>query len=67
MEIYLNNNLHKLNKAVSVKQFLDELKLDASKGFALAVNGTVVPRDNWSNHQLEQNDKILLIKASQGG
>lgn len=67
MKISLNNDIHEVAENISVANFLIHLKIDASRGFALAVNNSVVPRDKWQEHKLIQNDKILLIKASQGG
>ena len=37
------------------------------KGIAVAVNNVVVAKNAWSGFELKENDKILVIKASQGG
>lgn len=36
-------------------------------GIAIAVNETVVPRTEWKNHALKQEDTILIITPAQGG
>jgi len=33
----------------------------------VAVNNTVIPQNLWSQTSLTENDKVLLIKATQGG
>ena len=37
------------------------------QGVALAVNGAVVPRSCWPEHRLRPGDKVLIVKAVQGG
>ncbi len=36
-------------------------------GLAVAVNGNIVPRINWNKFLLQENDKIMLIRAACGG
>jgi sulfur carrier protein len=36
-------------------------------GIAVAVNGEVVPRGAWSTTGLDDNDRIEVLGASQGG
>lgn len=44
-----------------------ELGLAERKGVAVAVNGTVVPRREWTSHALAAGDRVLVIQATQGG
>ena len=46
---------------------VDTLKLPSLKGVAAAVNDEVVPRAAWESHALGENDRVLVIKATQGG
>lgn len=39
----------------------------AEKGVAVAVNDSVVPKDQWEDYQLEEEDHIEIIRATQGG
>jgi sulfur carrier protein len=43
------------------------LKINIEKGVAIALNNEVVPKSNWNNCTIKNNDKLLLIKAAQGG
>lgn len=54
------------------KQILDNLLQDydvdsSSGGVAVAVNDTVVPRERWKEYSLDKEDRIEIIRATQGG
>jgi sulfur carrier protein len=36
-------------------------------GIAVALNGEVVPRSAWSTTSLDDNDRLEVLGASQGG
>ena len=65
--VYINDQSYALEQPQSLNEFLDSLNIDASKGMAVALNNNVVPREKWEIQQVHDNDKILLIKAAQGG
>lgn len=66
MKIYLNGKENQINHS-SLEALLDETGLLKRNGIALAVNNQVIPRANWTKVVLENNDKILIITATQGG
>lgn len=37
------------------------------RGVALAINGEVVPRQDWSSTSLTAGDRVELVRAVQGG
>ncbi len=39
----------------------------ATRGVAVAVNGTVVPKSAWSNTELTHEDKVEVLTAVAGG
>lgn len=66
MKIYINNEVTETDKST----LFDVLKgnmLDSRKGIAVAVNDQVVPRTKWTSKQLQKEDKIIIITATQGG
>lgn len=67
MEIKLNNIVKIFPEQCSVQQLLDEIIPEKQKGIAVAVNSSVIPKINWQNQFLKQNDEVLIIKATQGG
>ncbi len=52
---------------LSIVQVIKKLDLKAERGVAIAVNNAVIPRQNWEEVYLKENDKVLLIRATQGG
>lgn len=67
MEIKLNNQIKIFPEQCTVQQLLDQVMPVKQKGIAIAVNKAVIPKINWQNHFLKQNDDVLIIKATQGG
>jgi sulfur carrier protein len=50
-----------------LSELVQNLNMPTTHGIALAVNEKVVPKSEWGNFQLNENDKVLIIKATQGG
>ncbi|MCE7060326.1 sulfur carrier protein ThiS [Dyadobacter sp. CY343] len=67
MEITVNDQSREIPEAYSVQQLLSGLFPDTSKGIAVAINQSVLARSEWERHLLQPNDRITLIKATQGG
>ena len=67
MEITFNNNPQQIKEQSSVQIIINDLIGEKQKGIAVAVNGTVVPKAQWDSYELQPNDKVLVIKATQGG
>ena len=65
--IYINDKTYPLEKPQSLSDLFSSLKIDVSKGIAIAINNKVMPRTDWDNSIVNSNDKIILIKATQGG
>ena len=47
-----------------LQQYLESGKLD---GIAVAVNGEVVRKGSWSERTLQEDDRLEIIRAVQGG
>ncbi len=37
------------------------------KGIAVAINQNIIQQSNWETQQLENQDQVLIIQATQGG
>jgi sulfur carrier protein len=46
---------------------MDTLKLVEIKGVAVALNSSVISKNEWQAKNLIQGDRILIIRATQGG
>ncbi|AHF89114.1 thiamine biosynthesis protein ThiS [Opitutaceae bacterium TAV5] len=67
MTILLNDQPHAAADAATLAALLAERGQADRKGIAVAVNDTVIPRAAWPAHTLRDNDRVLIIQATQGG
>ncbi|MBC7511525.1 MAG: sulfur carrier protein ThiS [Ferruginibacter sp.] len=67
MEINLNNQSYQIEVKTSIQIALNNWIGEKQKGIAVAVNETIVPKAQWDRYELQHNDKVLVIKATQGG
>lgn len=51
----------------SISELAQTLHMTNTNGTAFAVNEKVVPKSEWGIFELKENDKVLIIKATQGG
>jgi sulfur carrier protein len=65
--IILNGQPHGLDGPTTLHALLTHQGLSERKGLAAAVNGEVVPRSEWSKRLLAERDRVLVIRATQGG
>lgn len=67
MEVSINNKIQEIQDNSKLSQLLLKLNLIEQKGIAIAINNRVITRSAWDETTLIQNDKITIIKATQGG
>ncbi|UOG76391.1 sulfur carrier protein ThiS [Hymenobacter tibetensis] len=67
MVYYVNNTPQEAPVARTLAEALTELNLPSQRGIAVAVNDTVVPRPEWAAYALQTNDRLTIIRATQGG
>lgn len=66
-KIYVNDEARMLERTMTLADLMAELGLGERKGVAAAINGNVVPRATWGSRALAGEDRVLVIRASQGG
>jgi len=66
ISININNTYKEISENTSLTNLLEEIEHSAN-GIAIAVNETVVSKNDWSSKLLQDNDEVLIIKATQGG
>ncbi len=66
IQITVNNKNHQFSDKISIEKLLNEIKIDAN-GIAIAVNQEIIPKSDWQNILLKNNDDVLIITATQGG
>ncbi len=67
MNIYLNNKPQEVQAPSVITDVLHSLNITSQKGIAIAINNTVVPRQDWDTYELKAEDNVTLIRATQGG
>lgn len=66
MKVQVNNKETELLSQSSIQQLALSMELPAA-GVAIAVNNKMVPRTEWNQFVLKENDQIVIIKAACGG
>ena len=66
MQIILNKRLEIIPDKISIKDLLELFNIN-SKYMAVEVNNSIVPKSEYSNFSLEENDKVEIINAVGGG
>ena len=67
MQIEINNETKTITENFSAQQVFELLQIQNTNGYALAINNTVVPKSKCNETILKENDKVLVIQATQGG
>jgi sulfur carrier protein len=66
MEVIVNNERTSITSNTLVA-LLDQLNIKESKGIAVAINDRVLPKKHWATQTLKDQDKVTIIRATQGG
>ena len=67
MEVLVNNKLYAVQPATTVAALLQFIQLPSAKGIAIAINNQVIPKIHWEQQLLQSQDKVMIIRATQGG
>ncbi len=68
MRVLVNGEATVLADGATVKTAVEALELPASgRGVAVAVDAEVVPRGQWSAHELQEGARVEILRAIQGG
>ena len=67
MKILLNDESYEVSDGSSLFSLVKELGKDDLSGWAVAINETVIPKSLLESTLLSENDRVLLIQATQGG
>lgn len=66
VQLHVNDQAYQYASEILLTQLLKDLELP-SEGIAIAINQTVISKTSWPSVRLKHDDKILVIKATQGG
>lgn len=66
MKVIVNSQVKEF-KGEKASELMISLNLSDTRGIALAINEEIIPKTQWQNHLLRENDKVIIITATQGG
>jgi sulfur carrier protein len=67
MNILINQQPRDIPDPCSLEQLLTQVLGIPVAGLAVAVDQTVIPSTDWPVYMLSPADKVMLIRATQGG
>lgn len=67
MITFLNNKPIEIVQDISISELLFNQNIAAERGVAIAVNNVVIQKKSWEEFKIKENDKVTIIKATQGG
>lgn len=66
MKVIVNDEVHVLSDNCSVEEVLQKLSI-SMPGLAVAIDNQVIPKAQWPHRKIKEDEKIMLIRATQGG
>lgn len=66
MEIYLNGELKSVADNLTISNLIEGLSLE-NKRFAVEVNLDIIPRSQFEQFKLKNQDKVEIVQAIGGG
>lgn len=64
--VTINQEQHQFEKQTTLQTVLNSMQISL-RGIAVAINNQVISQTNWESTIVNQDDKIILIQATQGG
>ena len=67
VQVTINRESFMLPESGTLADVLSQLDISRLDGIAIAVNDTVIPKGEWEGYRLKSDDKVFVIRATQGG
>jgi sulfur carrier protein len=67
MTIFINDQPTEFEPPPTIADVLTKLQIFEVQGIAVAMNDEVIKKNDWQEITLNQNDRLMLIRATQGG
>jgi sulfur carrier protein len=67
VEVSINQENFQFPDSGTLADVLPLLQIRQPDGIAIAVNENVIPKGEWEKYMLKAQDKIFVIRATQGG
>lgn len=66
ISIQINDQQQELQSSKPIQSVLEELGL-FREGIAVALNETVIPKREWNEQMVKDGDRMMIVRAVQGG
>ena len=66
-EIRINGNIERIEDDSTLYSYLQILGLQDRKAIAIALNGEVIPREQFSQTKISVGDSLEIVRAIGGG
>ena len=67
IEVTINQQKYAVSEPGTLADVLPLLQIRQADGIAIALNEVVIPRGEWAAHALRPEDRVFVIRATQGG
>ncbi len=67
MLVTINNKRVEIKAPSSISDILVHQNYQQLQGIAVAINDMVIPKSQWDDTQIQEEDHILIITATAGG
>ena len=67
MTVFVNDEILEFSDTPTLIKIFEIQQITEMRGLAVAVNEEVIPRVLWAETVLQNNDRLMLIRATQGG
>jgi thiamine biosynthesis protein ThiS len=67
MKILLNDENYEIAENTSITMLFQNLGKEDLRGWAVAVNGNIISKHDFEKTFLCEEDRVILIQATQGG
>ncbi len=67
MKVWVNGEEAEIARSKGFASILEALRIPDARGVAIAVDGEVVPRGIWDEVELQEGQRVEVVRAVQGG
>jgi sulfur carrier protein len=67
IEVSINQQNYSFPDSGTLADVLPLLKIRQADGIAIALNEAVIPKGEWAAYVLRAQDRVFVIRATQGG
>ena len=67
MEVRINGKETEVHQSMSIVDYLTSIGFDKKVSIAVAINGEIIPKDEYSETQLKNGDSMEVVRAIGGG